>query len=121
MGEELKGRPDLFGDRDIIGVFHVYNNPTYVLYRLRGHVSAFEGPDDCEEDLSGVNAVLNGLVEKVRPIVRRAPEWVRRVRVSSRGMTYRSRRSTTPIVSSTARVVRLIVSALLMTYERILS
>ena len=73
VGEELEGGPDLFGSRDVVGVLHAYDDPPNVLRRLHGPIGAFEGSDDCEEGLSGANAILNGFVEEVKPVVLEGP------------------------------------------------
>ena len=73
VGEELKGGPDLFGGRDVVGVLHTYDDPSDVLRRLHGAIGAFEGPDDREEGLPGISTVLNGFVEEIKPVILEGP------------------------------------------------
>jgi len=60
--EELEGGPDPFGGRDVVGVLHTNDDPPDVLRGLHGTVGAFEGPDDPQEGLPGVDPGLDGLI-----------------------------------------------------------
>ena len=69
VGEELEGGPDLFGSWDVVGVLHAYDDPLNILRRLHGPVGAFEGPNDCEEGLSGVDVSLDVFIKMICLIV----------------------------------------------------
>lgn len=66
--EELEGGPNLFDGRDIVGVLHAYDDPPDVFRRFHSPISAFNGPDDCDEGLSGAGAALNRFVEEREPV-----------------------------------------------------
>lgn len=62
MREELEGRPDLLGGRNLVGVLHADDDPPDVLRRLDGTVDTFECLDDRKEGFPGVDPGLDGFI-----------------------------------------------------------